>query len=470
MKTKKHNFGMILKIFTIMILLCMSNVVRADWTSENVTMRVGETKKLYLPYSVTALYLKSVSFYSASPTYVVVKSHTNTSVTVEAKKAFSSPVIVRCDYTYYVLQNGYYVYGGRGAHDYYITVEDIPVIDITLPSSKTVYVGEREYLTPTVYPSNATSELTWNSSNYSTINVDQNGSVLAQTTGNSEITVRSSNGVSASCLVTAIRRPVNVTSVSVTPSTYTINEGDTYTLHATVLPNNATDKTLTWYSTNPNIVRVDDNGVITGVSSGTATIKAMSHNGKIGSCFVYCKKVTPNIVLSDMYGVNDIPSIANVTYERVLYSGWNSFCVPFAISKTMIDAFCTECKIAVVSAYEIIGDQRYISVEEVEYVGAGTPCLIYAPNTVTCNFTLNSVSLRSTPNNSTVLKGCYTNTVVGENVFKLTDDGYSFGMTRSNVANVAPFRAYIQFDEEPKRKEIKEPIIINGTSINLPFE
>ena len=68
----------------------------------------------FLEMAARLVYLKSVSFYSASPTYVVVKSHTNTSVTVEAKKAFSSPVIVRCDYTYYVLQNGYYVYGGRG--------------------------------------------------------------------------------------------------------------------------------------------------------------------------------------------------------------------------------------------------------------------------------------------------------------------------------------------------------------------
>ena len=58
-----------------------------------------------------------------------------------------------------------------------------------------------------------------------------------------------------------------------------MNVGETVTLHETVLPENATDKSGVWSSTNAGIATVDQNGVVTGVGAGTATINFTSTNG-----------------------------------------------------------------------------------------------------------------------------------------------------------------------------------------------
>ena len=89
-------------LITMLMTLVASPAFATDWGSENVTMQVGETKTLYLPSSVTSKTLKSVTFYSASWNDVEVLSHTNYSVKVKALKVTSTPVIVRCDYYYYI--------------------------------------------------------------------------------------------------------------------------------------------------------------------------------------------------------------------------------------------------------------------------------------------------------------------------------------------------------------------------------
>ena len=88
---------------------------------KEVTMSVGETQTFYLPSTVTSKDLKSVTFYSNGISYVQVTSYTKYSVTVKAIKAFSSPIIVRCDYRYFV-RSGSFTYETSGAYDYRITV------------------------------------------------------------------------------------------------------------------------------------------------------------------------------------------------------------------------------------------------------------------------------------------------------------------------------------------------------------
>lgn len=79
---------------------------------------------------------------------------------------------------------------------------------------------------------------------------------------------------------------INVTSISLNPFKITLGTGTQQTITATVLPNNATDKTITWQSANPSIATVEQ-GVVTGVSAGTTTITASSLDGEItASCIV----------------------------------------------------------------------------------------------------------------------------------------------------------------------------------------
>ena len=91
-------------------------------------------------------------------------------------------------------------------------------------------------------------------------------------------------------------QPVLVTGVSLNESSVTLLVGNTEQLTATVAPANATDKNVTWTSSNTNVATVSANGLITTISAGTATITATTQvGGYTASCIV---TVTPPIDIS----------------------------------------------------------------------------------------------------------------------------------------------------------------------------
>ena len=99
---------------------------------------------------------------------------------------------------------------------------------------------------------------------------------------------------------------VPVTSVSLNTKALTITEGDTYTLAATVAPFNATDKTITWSSSQENFVTVSDQGVVSAVSEGSSTVTATSSNGKSDSCVVTVNKKVDPTPSGDTDGVYEL--------------------------------------------------------------------------------------------------------------------------------------------------------------------
>ena len=84
--------------------------------------------------------------------------------------------------------------------------------------------------------------------------------------------------------------PVEVTGVELDITQKSLNVGDTFTLTATLKPNDATNKSVTWSSSDTSVATVDENGVVTAVSEGTATITATASNGVEASCTVTVKQ------------------------------------------------------------------------------------------------------------------------------------------------------------------------------------
>ena len=146
-------------------------------------------------------------------------------------------------------------------------------------------------LTATVAPSYATNKnVVWSSNDESVATV-QEGRITAIKPGVAIITVTTEDGgMTASCSVTVKERVYPVTGVTLDKSSVELKKGETVTLTATVAPDNATNKNVVWSSSDSSIAKVE-NGVVTAVESGTATITVTTEDGNLkASCVVTVKR------------------------------------------------------------------------------------------------------------------------------------------------------------------------------------
>ncbi len=147
-------------------------------------------------------------------------------------------------------------------------------------------VGDTTTLKATVTPDNATDKaVTWTSSD-ETVATVKDGVVTAVKAGTATITAKAGDKT-ATCTVTVKDKVVAVEKVTLDKTSAELTVGDTTTLKATVTPDNATDKTVTWTSSDETIATVKD-GVVTAVKAGTATITAKAGD-KTATCAVTVK-------------------------------------------------------------------------------------------------------------------------------------------------------------------------------------
>ena len=171
---------------------------------------------------------------------------------------------------------------------YSITV--VSVKSIYLPTSLSLDLGENYLFAPVIVDSRAKTSLTWTSSAPEIVQVDGNGNISAIALGTSIITCINSNGVSAQCEVTV--NPVLVSGISLNETEAELTVGEKLQMEATIAPDNATDKTLTWSSTNEAVAVVSESGLVTAVGSGTCQVKATANDGsgKSASCLITVEK------------------------------------------------------------------------------------------------------------------------------------------------------------------------------------
>ena len=195
---------------------------------------------------------------------------------------------------------------------------DIPVESVTLSETELlVQAGQSFRITATVLPEDATHpELTWLSSDDTVVTVED-GVITGLKSGEAFIYATADDVASNQCTVTVEGEIpiVPVESVILQETTISLNTGGTFTLVATVLPENATDKSVTWESSAPAIVSVED-GVVTGIVPGSSTITVTTVDGGFtAECNVtVSEEVIPieNIVISEsslQFEIGDEPVV-----------------------------------------------------------------------------------------------------------------------------------------------------------------
>lgn len=278
--------------------------VIASGTSGNVYLAAkasntwGTAVAIGSAYEFTAEGSGTSGFYlKCTDGYLVPKtSNTNTFLAYASSKATaqqlqlknSTELFSNANAHYNLRQNGtsgYRWYGtttdgttGTAAKLYKVNA-GVAVTGVSVsPTSTSIGVGGSATLTATISPSDATDKaVTWSSSKPSVATVS-NGTVTALSAGETTITVTTHDGgFTATCAVT-VTAPIAVTGVSLNKPSTTIEAGQTETLTATVTPANASNKSVTWTTSDSDVATVAG-GVVTAKGAGTATITATTVDG-----------------------------------------------------------------------------------------------------------------------------------------------------------------------------------------------
>ena len=177
-------------------------------------------------------------------------------------------------------------WGVSGWGDFKTIVEEggnVPIAEITLNKEElTLDENESETLEASIVPELASDKtIVWKSADETIASVDENGKVTALKAGETTITASSSDGkVSASCKVTVKAVVIPVKSISLNKTEIELTEGTSFQLEATIDPENATDKNLTWTTSNKSVATVSENGLVSALKKGTASITVKTKDGK----------------------------------------------------------------------------------------------------------------------------------------------------------------------------------------------
>lgn len=131
----------------------------------------------------------------------------------------------------------------------------------------------------------AEQRLNWRSSNTEVATVDAQGLVKAVSNGFAIIEAETMDGAYIdACEIEVLQSEISVYGVSLGDCPqYILETRSTYQLTANLAPVDATNQSVTWSSSNPEVASVDDNGLITGISQGTATITVRTNDGGFSS-------------------------------------------------------------------------------------------------------------------------------------------------------------------------------------------
>lgn len=178
------------------------------------------------------------------------------------------------------------------------TPEEVVVTDVSISQATAeLVVEETLQLSATITPSDAADQsIRWTSSQMNVATVTNNGLVKAVAEGKATI-MAFAGGNSASCIVTVSKKTIAVSSVTLSETSLDLTKGESKTLVATVAPSDATNKTVSWTSSDSHVTSVDSKGKVTAIGNGSATITAKAGDVE-ATCTVTVTVPTESILLN----------------------------------------------------------------------------------------------------------------------------------------------------------------------------
>lgn len=186
---------------------------------------------------------------------------------------------------------------------------DAPVTSMEFEKpSVTVYKNDVQKLNLICMPGDTTDSITYYTSNSSVVSVSGDGTATAEAAGSCIITAKASSGVKAYCTVKVVDYPVIVTAIELDQSKHDMFVGEVFKLQSTITPSNATNKSVSWASTDETVATVSQGGTVEAKGAGKTVVTATTENGIIAYCVVnvtgvastnLSKIYVPNVLDSD---------------------------------------------------------------------------------------------------------------------------------------------------------------------------
>lgn len=185
-----------------------------------------------------------------------------------------------------------------------------------------LYEGHSTYLTKVVLPVSASDKsVKWSSSYISTATVDTNGLVTGVAEGIAKIIVQThDDNFSDTCVVT-VNPPVLVSGVSISQDSVSLYIGQTELLVETILPENATDKSVTWSSSVDTVATVDAKGLVSALAEGTTKIIVTTNDGAYSdTCYLTVSSLNGEAIYTETF-----ENMSLIGWGEETYTGDNGF-------------------------------------------------------------------------------------------------------------------------------------------------
>lgn len=452
--------------------------------NESATISLGLTYYRVLQYNATGI---TYQWRSSNNSVASVSYSSFQSCTVRGKVEGSCRVYFSASF---------YIDGFYRTYDFYwdVTVSGYtgggsggsvvnPTRAVISPTELTMYVGETYTMSAMVYPLNATYTSDWVIYSTQIATINQGGTVTAKSPGHCYIYYWcfdskgncSTSDLVPTCELTVL--PNNVYSLETESSSITVERGETAQLTYIITPDNATNKTLSFYSSDTDIANVNSTGGVTGNSRGDCTITATTTDGSDLSV-QWDVHVTATSTLNET--ATEIPMAktdVDVTVNRTVKADeWNTICLPFSMSAEQVaSAFGQDAQLGDFDGCILNdnGNSHNISVNfvETEAIEANHPYILKVSSEIT-QFTIEHVDVEPDVNPMTEKGGIVVagemlydrfigtyvaNTIVPENALVLSGNKFwkSKGQTKTKA-----LRGYFK---------LQESLVNNNQEVKLAF-